>query len=233
MNKTVAETTSQTPPKPQSDVKPVKLIDFVDLFSRPAQFFSGKINISSVSILLPVILVVGIGNFIDRIDSRLIRAEFNLGSGVNEAILRIAEGSWAYFWVAAVAGGIVGGALTYYIAGLIYKFRLWLAGARDIDGGLARNVNIYSTLVVSFPTVIIAIVAAFSFDNYYQHFMADSALDVLFLVFPFWSVVVSYIGATTAFELGVWKARFWFLILPTLFYLTVFGGIVWLVAFMQ
>ena len=47
---------------------------------------------------------------------------------------------------------------------------------------------------------------------------AGSWLALAFLVLPFYSVLVSYRGVRTLFEVTRWKARLWFLALPLAVY---------------
>jgi len=56
--------------------------------------------------------------------------------------------------------------------------------------------------------------------------------SVLFLIFPFWSLWVSYTGAKTMFDVSPGKAKLWFLILPSAFYVLAFGLIATLFALM-
>ena len=42
----------------------------------------------------------------------------------------------------------------------------------------------------------------------------------------FWSIAISYAGVTTLFLVTKWKARLWFVALPTLVYMLAFGLII-------
>ena len=61
--------------------------------------------------------------------------------------------------------------------------------------------------------------------------MKTLLLSLLLLLFPFWSVAASYMGARSLFALAGWRVRLWFLILPILAYVTLLGGLTALFAF--
>ena len=86
--------------------------------------------------------------------------------------------------------------------------------------------------MVSAPVVILAVIQSAVYDNYSQSYHAEGLWPLIILIFPFWSLVVSYIGVRTTFDVSKWRARTWFIILPGILYVVLFGGLTALYALM-
>ena len=210
---------------------PLCFADLIDLYSRPGKFFSGRLNLGATAPLLLTILVIGVAGQIDRLDSEILRHDFDATRATWTMIEPIVNGPWLMFWAFCIGGGIIGGALVYAIGGWWYRMRLYLSDSgKDISIPLARHVYIYAGLVSAIPVLLLTIGFSFVHPNYISWFRSDELLSAFVPIFIFWSVAVSYIGATTTFPMTRWKARLWFLILPCIFYLVIMGLIVGLLA---
>jgi hypothetical protein len=97
------------------------------------------------------------------------------------------------------------------------------SGAKDPDHRLARLVYVYASFVAAGPTVAYTLAITLVYENYQAAFLADELYSMLLLVFPFWSVVCSYIGVRTLFDVKRGPALVWFAILPSLLYVFAFG----------
>ena len=62
-------------------------------------------------------------------------------------------------------------------------------------------------------------------------YASDEMYSMVTLVFPFWSLVTSYIGVRSLFDVIKWRALLWFLILPGILYFLAFGLLALLFAF--
>ena len=69
------------------------------------------------------------------------------------------------------------------------------------------------------------VIQTFSYANYAEAWNANSTANMLLIVFVLWSCWTSYCAATTVFTLRKGSARFWFLILPLVFYVLALGVI--------
>ena len=103
---------------------------------------------------------------------------------------------------------------------------------RNIDNAVPRQLYIYSELVAALPGFITTVIYTVAFASYMEAYRSDEMYSLVLLVFPFWSIAVSYVGVTARFTLKPWPARFWFIILPVLFYLFVFGVLIAIYAFL-
>jgi hypothetical protein len=119
--------------------------------------------------------------------------------------------------------GTLGGLLIWWFGGWWFALRVRWCGAANPDHRLARLVMVYSAFVHAAPNIAAAVIYGFFFASYSKAFSADEAYSAILIVFPFWSSFVSYTGVRTLFGVSAWRTRWWFLILPWLFYLVVMG----------
>ncbi len=228
------DATESTDAGPARELTPVRFTDLIDLYTRPRQFFSGHLNIGATKILLPVIWVLGISAQLDRVDTEIMRHEMDQTRASWTIIEPLITESWIAFWAFCLLVGIFSGALVYWIGGWWYRMRLYWSGAnRDIDKQLPRYVYCWSSLILALPYVLLTIGFTFAFPNYLAAYNSDEMFSLVLIIMMFWSVGVSFVGATENFSLTKWKARLWFLILPTVFYLFALGLVMFLMAFLS
>ena len=101
--------------------------------------------------------------------------------------------------------------------------RLRWSAAKNLDDQTGHLLYVYTSFVDSAPTILIVLLWTAMMPSYRQALTTSRNYFVAWLLFSFWSLLTSYIGATTLFALHRWKARIWFLGLPALFYLLTFG----------
>jgi hypothetical protein len=119
--------------------------------------------------------------------------------------------------------GLIGAVSLWYLGGWWYNLRVRWSGVPSHDKRQGRLIYIYSGLVEALPSLSYALLATAIYANYQAAWDAEELWSSLLLVFPFWSVVVSYRGVRTSFPVKPWPARLWFLILPSLMYVFAFG----------
>jgi len=123
-------------------------------------------------------------------------------------------GSWPLFWLFVLSVGVVSALLLWFIGGWWYNLRIRWSGAGAHEERAGRLVYVFSGFVVALPVFAYTAIATGLYDNYGAAWIALGNWSLLFLVFPFWSVLVSYLGVCTQFPVSIRGARLWFLILP-------------------
>ncbi len=218
--------TPELPPPIAGAPSPLWPQHLVDLFFRPARFFSGNLALGKTPYLYLVTLFYGMASWIDRIDERMVRAEISGSRAGWRQIAPLITESWLNFWVLVLIGGAVGGLFLYWIGGWWYIVRLKWSDAADPDTRLARLLYIYSSFVYAAPAVLLVVIQTFLYPHYQAAYDADEWYSVSLLVFPFWSIWTSYRGVRSLFPVNLAKARVWFLILPSLIFGLFLIGIV-------
>ncbi len=230
----------QAPPPPEdspeaqaADLRPLRLADLFDLYSRPRRFFTSGIDLGALAALLPVAWIVGAVNASGRLDTAIARYEMGVQRSSWQLIEAIVSGPWVYYWAWILGFGILAALISYWLGGWWYRMRMYMSGSeRDIDKAVPRQLYIYSELVAALPALIITMIYTASFASYMEAYRSDEMYSLVLLIFPFWSIAVSYVGVTARFSLKPWPARFWFIIFPVLFYLVVLGAIIAIYAFL-
>jgi hypothetical protein len=131
--------------------------------------------------------------------------------------------SWTGFWLFAIVMGALGGALAWFVGGWWYHVRIRWSGLPGANRTEARRVYIFASLVAAVPIVVYSLVVTVLYPDYAAAWYDDELWSGILLVFPFWSVVVSYRGVRVRFPIRAGPARVWFAILPALFYLIMIG----------
>lgn len=199
----------------------------LDLYSRPRRFFGGELDIKQASRLVPATLIAGMASFIDRFDARLMQATIRPERPSSQFVLGLAEANWALFWLTCAIIGSIAALFYYFVGGWWYRMRLRFAGSGAVDDkALPRAMFIWSRLIFALPIVSLALVFTLVYPNYLGWFDSEELFTLIVPIMLFWSVGVSYTGATTVFSLTTWKAQLWFLYLPAVFYLAIMGGVV-------
>ncbi len=208
---------------------PLSPASLVDLYFRPSAFFKNTQRLLRWPELLLVSWAIGVVDVLGRIDRKIMQSEF-APNGVNAASLEWITKSWLGYWATALMVGAVSAGILWYLGGWWYRLRLEWSGASDVPRRTARSMWAYQSLVMAGPMLTIACVQTLAFPSYEVAWRADEFWSSVALIFAFWSCITSYKAVTSVFPLSLWKARFWFLILPIVVYLASMGVIAWLYA---
>ena len=209
--------------QPASEKEPSPLCPqhFVDLFIRPSKFFSGQIVLGEMAYVIFVAWCYGVASVFSWIDRDLARESRGMEPIWKVIRLRVAD-SWLDFWVWAISLGAIAGLFLWLVGGWWYHTRLRWSGANNPANRTSRLLYVYTSFVKSAPTIAIVLLWTALMPNYRQASMTSRNYLPILLIFSLWSLVTSYIGATTLFTLDRWKARMWFLLLPAAFYVLTF-----------
>jgi len=212
-----------------STLRSVRFSDLLDLFTRPRVFFAANIDLGESKFLIPVVWVLGISAQMDRVDTEIFRSEMGESRALWDLLEPLINGPWHWFWLFCLGLGMLSGAIIYWIGGWWYRVRLRFSGApEETETAAPRHVYCWSSLVVALPYVLLVIGYTVAYPSYAAAYHSGELVSSVLPLLIFWSVVVSYVGATTRFSLSGWKPRLWFLILPALFYLVLIGAFVFL-----
>lgn len=196
----------------------------VDIFLRPKHFFSRQLALGSTPYVLFVTWLLGLSAAIDRVDGDLVKAD--LGTKAVNPLLERALESWPLYWGYVLVAGVLAGAALWYIGGWWYRVRTRWSGASDPDPHLARLVYVYSGFVLAFPSVAVVVAWTFAFPDYAAAWADEESFwSLVLVVFPFWSCWASFRGVTSVFDVSSGKAAIWFLVLPSLVYVALIGGV--------
>jgi hypothetical protein len=193
---------------------------FAQLYGKPQAFVSPSHVLNRKPEVFIVVWLVGMAAALDRIDWNITR--MNLGSSNLNMTLDLAE-SWSALWIFVVVFGVLSGGIGWLVGGWWYRLRLEWSGARDPDPREARLVWAYAGLISALPSILLLLLDTFRYEDYLASWEAADLFSLIPALALFWSVYVSYRGATTRFALKPWPAGIWFLALPLMLYLFVTG----------
>jgi hypothetical protein len=190
-----------------------------NLFFRPSRFFASiPLDRRNVSRDLAIFLY-GVYRFYGELNEEYLRAAFGRPRAAWTELDKLLAGSWTAFWLLAIPMGLLAGYLAWWISGWWFKIRLKWSGENSPDPVRARMTFAYSTLVASLPVLAHLMVKMVRYSSYSEAYKSGSPLSMFLMIFPLWSILVGYAGATTAFRVHKGKSLFWFLILPAGVYL--------------
>lgn len=193
------------------------------LFFRPKVFFQHFVLSPAPALTALAAWMLGISGAIDEVGMRGVMAD-------QEPLFWPVK-DWDNFWIACFSLGMVGGLLYFVIGGWWFRLRLRFSGAGNPDKPLARRVYLFASQVCALPTIFWTLSQALRYETPTEAIRADEVREYVTLLFLYWSIYTSYRGVRTAFEVRRWAARFWFVILPGLFYgLLLMGLLVVLIA---
>ncbi len=217
------------PIEPESS--PLLPKNLFNLLFHPKYFFTKQVGYGQTPYLIFVTICFGILAVIDRIDSQLIKADFRNGSSpTNDLYANIAEHWMAYWIVILIFGILVSAPFIWHIGGWWYTMRIKWSGVKNPDSFNAKLIYVYSSFIISFPTIILTVYYTITYSNYLEAFSADDFLGLIYLVLPFWSLGISYKGVISLFDVKRSKARLWFVIIPSVFYIFAMGIFTYLLA---
>ncbi len=125
----------------------------------------------------------------------------------------------------------LGGLLYFYLGGWWYRVRLKWCGAQKPDAQLARRLYLYASQILAIPVVIVTVIDSFTFTTPMQAMQSDAMWQIILVIFPFWSVFASFLGARAIFDIGLFRALIWFAALPAIFYFISMGLVIVLLWF--
>ena len=211
-------------PNPLSKHTPIWQELVIELFFQPRKFFSDLSILMQTKYVIPVTWAFGISEAIDKIDEEMLKSEVHTSSNRMQYIAGFID-TWPHYWMVVLGYGVISALFLWWVGGWWYHKRLVWCGAVDPDVRLTRVIYIYASFVIAAPSVIFTLIQTAMYDNYFQSYNSGDLWPVLILIFPFWSLITSYTGIRTTFTVSKWKARTWFIILPGLLYLVIFGGV--------
>lgn len=134
--------------------------------------------------------------------------------------------SWSEVWTIAAFGGILAGAIAYYIAGWFYHVRVqWSKGKGSID--TSRNIYIFSSLPIAVTSIASLVFNQLSYgSDYFSSYSTDaSGVDLVFALLSFaaiiYSIVISYRAVREVMHVEKRRAIGWFIVAPAIFYFAV------------
>ena len=216
-----------TPPE-QAPKAPASGFWLFYLFFRPKRFFSHFDHLVTRFTLVYATWMIGMAQVIDRFSTEAMKQQFSGRSSPTVELMN----SWPVYWAVVLFSGAIGGILLYAIGGWWYRVRIGFSGAVEPDKSLARRTYIFASLVYAFPAVALAAVSSFSYPTPLATEEADSWWGSVVIACLFWSVLCSYRGVRTLFAVSTWRARLWFLVLPSLVYGIVIMGMYAVVLFL-
>lgn len=193
-----------------------------DLFIHPRRFFSHLDALKGRLPLIAAIWLMGLVRTLDRIDSRIAKAELTNDLSLLRT-LEVIAGSWSVFWPLIMAISALGGWLIWLLWGWWFHRRVVLCGAIDAKRSVARRVFTYSSLVVGLPYLLLLLFWTVRYESYLAAYDQEIFGSILIVCLVFWELFVAYCAVRTVFSVDRWRARFWFIISPAIVYLVQFG----------
>lgn len=183
---------------------------FKECFTNFSKFAKEHLTISSPKYLIIAIWIFGMGNAIDRITSS-------------------DSSSWGEVWAIVIFGGILSGALGYYIGGWFYHVRIgWSKGKSTID--TARNIYTFSSLPIAVVAICSLIFNQMAYgSDYFNTYHTDaSSVDMIFgllsLVAIAYSIYISYKAVKDVTQAEKGRSIWWFIVAPAIFYILIFAS---------
>jgi len=196
---------------PVSNTGKVKFFPyFKECFTNFSKFAKENLVTANPKYLLLAIWVLGIGSAIDRLSSS-------------------DSSSWGEVWAIAIFGGILAGAIAYYIGGWFYHVRVgWSKGTGAID--TSRNIYTFSSLPISVVAIgsLIFNQMAYGSDYFDTYYSDASSVDMIFgllaIVAIGYSIYISYRAVREVMNVQKGRAIWWFVVAPAIVYVLIFAG---------
>lgn len=195
--------------------------EWIHLVTNPRRFFQHlkKFQQQTGPVLL-CIWFVGAAGVIDRISTQAGRGQS----------FEFVMDDWGPFWMAVGLGGILAGAVDWFIGGFFFHIRVAWAGDAQRDKTEARLIYIFTSFLIAVPTILMTALETATFANYRESFQSEeinALFPLYFVVFVamFYSLYASYKGVTERFAVDPGRARLWFIILPGVLYVIVLAAV--------
>ena len=166
--------------------------------------------------------VVGIVSTVERIDTRISQSEL-AGRSVPFISLEWINSSWFNYWILVCIGGVISGVFFWFLAGWWYQLRLRFSGAMNVSATTARALSTWQFAAATIPALAAILFDTFVETSYLSARENATSLSYVLLIPVFWSIWTSYSLATATHHLKKWPGLGWFVLLPAVFYLVVFG----------
>ncbi len=183
---------------------------FKECFTNFSKFAKDNLVTANPKYLLLAIWVLGIGSAIDRLSSS-------------------DSSSWGEVWAIAIFGGILAGAIAYYIGGWFYHVRVgWSKGTGAIN--TSRNIYTFSSLPISVVAIgsLVFNQMAYGSDYFDSYYSDASSVDVIFallsLIAIAYSIYISYRAVRDVMNTEKGRSIWWFVVAPAIFYVLIFAS---------
>lgn len=186
------------------------------LVIKPKEFFSEHFKENQSPYFLLVFAMCALGMGVDRFEAMIAKS--------NGPTLMP---NWGVAWGIIIASGILGGLMYYYFGGWFFNKRVqWSKGIANKHK--SRFIYLYCTFPAMLFSVLLAIYGTYAYPNpasYDAATLSDPIIiggSITLLAMLFYSVRISYTGATTLYQLDSKRAKIWFLYLPITYYALLF-----------
>lgn len=196
------------------------------LFFKPSLFFKNLDTLDFPLLFQVSFWLIGMSNVVERIDQKLMKFDLGTATSSNRMMQEAMSGGWLTFFLVVIGIGALGAFFVWLIGGWFYNLRLSWSGAGEFDRHKGRLVYALSGLVYVVPHLTLIMISTAFYPDYITYFNADEYWSSIIIIFPFWSVFVSYKGLRANFNVVKWKALIWFVILPSIFYLSAYGFVI-------
>jgi len=201
----------------------------LDLFLRPRRFFSEGRAAGGRAPLVAAALVYGLGASVARIEHqaalRLVLKDRGIVPRHRAPFINAIAGDWQQFWGHAAITAIVAAVVFWTLGTWWFRLRARWSGAADADPRAAREIYLWSGLVVALPAIVLGLAQTAAFPTFRAAWAEASLWTIVLIVFPFWSAFTSYAGVRAVFPVRRGRAIVWFLVLPWLLYAASFTAL--------
>lgn len=203
--------------------RPFAVSDLFDLYLRPRRFAT-QVDDATDDTYWTLFLawVVGVAATVERIDARIAQSEL-ADRSVPFLSLEWIGSSWFNYWILICMGGLISGIFFWYLAGWWCQTRLRFSGAINVSATTARALSTWQFAVAAIPTMGAVLFDTCVESSYLSARENVTTFSYLLVIPVFWSIWTSYSVATATHNLKRWSALGWFVLLPAVFYLCVFG----------
>ena len=203
--------------------RPFALTDLFNLYVRPRRFAAQVEDaVDDTYWTLFFAWLVGIVSTVERIDTRISQSEL-AGRSVPFLSLEWINSSWFNYWILVCIGGVISGVFFWFLAGWWYQLRLRFSGAMNVSATTARALSTWQFAAAAIPALAAILFDTFVETSYLSARENATSLSYVLLIPVFWSIWTSYSLATATHHLKKWPGLGWFVLLPAVFYLVVFG----------
>ena len=199
-------------------------MNLADLYLRPTRFFRST-ELGRGRTWLILAWLVGIAGAVELVARNLFRAVIGAPRPGWYLWGQPMVESWLKFWPYILGLGALTAVVLWLFGGWWFNLRVRWSGDKTFSRREGRLVYTYAGSVGAIPSVLYLLFATFAFDSFYDSWIDEGALKSVVLIFPFWSIATVYRGVRAKFAVRTWPARFWFLILPVIFFVLILGVI--------
>lgn len=196
--------------------------NFFWLFFRPNRFFE-KIDTTIPTFAVGICAyVIGITAVADRIDTNILK--YYSGENANQFLLNVTN-NWIDYWLLALIAGIFSAGIGWLLWGWIFNLRVKWSGDTSIDPTHGRVIHSIVEQVLCVPYLIAMIIPVLYYPDYITFFNHDEIWSSLIIVFAIWAFIAKFLVVIGQFNVILWRAIIFFLVLP----ISIFFGAVYLI----